>query len=297
MPTASAPARALLAGLAAGLLAACTGGSATTAAQPDLSRCTPDQLATVETGRLTLSTGVVTRAPWVVGGDLAAKTSGDPNDGKGYDAAVGFALAERLGFAKDAVTWAGVPFAEVLKPGEKTFDVNVNQVTITPERQAAVDFSTPYYVMRQAVVSLTGRPAAEAKSLADLRSVTFAVVECSDAQRVLTEQVQLDTPPAAYPELDKVRGAVSSNTQNALVVDFQTAMELDRDDTRLVDGDLVGQLPRGKESGPAFGLVLEKDSPLTTCVDAALEAMRQDGTLDRLEQQWLMDEPGFPELR
>lgn len=299
MPTSPPPLRYLAAMAAVLLLSGCTGGEsdpAGAAPDADLTGCTPDTLETVEQGRLTLSTGAVTRAPWVVGGDAAAKTSANPNDGKGYDAAVGFALAGRLGFAKPDVTWMGIPFAEAIKPGEKSFDVNVNQATITPERQADVDFSTPYYVMRQAVVSLAGRPASDAASLADLRNVTVAVVEGSAAQRVLTEQVELDTPPAAYPDLDKVRGAVSSGTQQALAIDFQTAMQLDRNETQLVDGELVGQLPRGDEATPAFGLVLEKGSPLTRCVNAALAALRNDGTLDRLERQWLMDEPGFPEL-
>lgn len=278
------------------LLSACTGSDADPVADPDLATCTPDRLATVERGRFTLSTGAVTRAPWIVGGDEAAKTSGNPRDGKGYDAAVGFALAERLGFAEQDVTWVATPFTEAIAPGEKAFDVNINQATITPERRADVDLSTPYYVVRQAVVSLTGRPASEATSLADLRKVTVAVVEGSAAQRVLTEQVRLDTPPAVYPDLDKVRGAVSSGTQQALAVDFQTALELDRDETRLVDGELVGQLPSEDDAAQTFGLVLEKGSPNTRCVDAALAALRDDGTLDRLERQWLMEQPGHPEL-
>lgn len=278
------------------MVSACTGSDPGPVADPDLATCTPDRLETVEQGRFTLSTGAVTRAPWIVGGDEAAKTSGKPSDGKGYDAAVGFALAERLGFAEQDVTWVATPFTEAIAPGEKAFDVNINQATITPERRADVDLSTPYYVVRQAVVSLTGRPASDATSLADLRKVSVAVVEGSAAQRVLTEQVRLDTPPAVYPDLDKVRGAVSSGAQQALAVDFQTALELDRDETRLVDGELVGQLPREDDAAQTFGLVLEKGSPNTRCVDAALAALRDDGTLDRLERQWLMEEPGHPEL-
>ena len=100
-----------------------------------------------------------------------------------------------------------------------------------------------------------------------------------------------------YPDLDGVRGAVSSGRQDAAVVDFRTALQLDQDEELLVDGELVGLLPPVNGAQEEYGLVLEKDSPLTTCVDAALSALREDGTLDRLAQQWLVDEPGYRLLR
>ena len=151
----------LLAVLTALSLAGCTGAGAGGAATG--ADCRPGQLATVTPGTLTLSTGAVTRAPWVVGGD--ATTSGDPRDGKGYDAAVGLAVADRLGYSKGQVTWTGTPFLEAVAAGPKDFDVNVNQATITAERRADVDLSAPYYVMRQAVVTVKGRAAEQVQDL------------------------------------------------------------------------------------------------------------------------------------
>lgn len=266
------------------------GAAATTA---DLTPCPPAALRTVVPGKLTLSTAAVTRSPWVVGGD--ARTSGNPKDGKGYDAAVGYAVADRLGFAAGQVTWKATPFATALAPGSKDFDVNVNQATINDQRRASVDLSSPYYVVRQAVVSLTGRPAAAARTLADLRGARFAVVKGSPGQRALAD-AGLAATTTAYPGLDQVRGAVSDSAQDALVVDLPTALELDRDDTRLVDGKLVGLLPRD-ELAEKFGLVLQKGSSLTPCVDAALASLRQDGTLDRLEREWLVDRLAIADLR
>lgn len=264
-------------------------GSGTTA----LEGCAPASLATRTKGTLTLSTGVITRSPWVSGPTQEGR-SADPRNGKGYDAAVGFALAERLGFDASQVKWVASPFADTLAAGAKPWDVNVNQVTIRGDRAKDVDLSRPYYTSRQAVVTLKGRPAAGSTSVADLRSVTFAVVAGTAAQTALTQTVHPTTPALTYPDLDKVRGAVSSGAQQALVTDFVTALRLDSQETELVDGTLVGVLPRMKDgSAERFGLVLQKNSPLTPCVNKALDAMDDDGSLERLERKWLVEAQGW----
>ena len=275
----------LLAVTAALSLAGCTGaavgGSATGA------DCRPGRLDTVTPGTLTLSTGAVTRAPWVVGGD--ANTSGDPRGGKGYDAAVGLAVADRLGYPADKATWTGTPFLEAVAAGPKDFDVNVNQATITAERRADVDLSTAYYVMHQAVVTVKGRAVEQVTDRSGLADIAVAAVTGSPSVEAFQQAVPGGRPPVGYPDLDAVRGAVSSGRQDAAVVDFPTALRLDQDERLLVDGELVGQ--------EEYGLVLEKGSPLTACVDDALAALRADGTLDRLAQQWLVDGPGYRLLR
>ena len=274
-------------------LAGCTGGGAGGAATG--ADCRPGQLDTVTPGTLTLSTGAVTRAPWVVGGD--ATTSGDPRDGKGYDAAVGVAVADRLGYLKGQVTWTGTPFLEAVAAGPKDFDVNVNQATITAERRADVDLSAPYYVMRQAVVTVKGRAAEQVQDLGGLVDAGVAVVTGSPSAQAFQQAVAGARPPVGYPDLDGVRGAVSSGRQDVAVVDFRTALQLDQEERLLVDGELVGLLPAGTGAQEEYGLVLEKDSPLTACVDDALAALRADGTLDRLAQKWLVDGPGYRLLR
>lgn len=274
-------------------LAGCTGAGAGGAATG--ADCRPGQLDTVTPGTLTLSTGAVTRAPWVVGGD--ATTSGDPRDGKGYDAAVGLAVADRLGYSKGQVTWTGTPFLEAVAAGPKDFDVNVNQATITAERRADVDLSAPYYVMRQAVVTVKGRAAEQVQDLGGLVDVGVAAVTGSPSAQAFQQAVVGGRPPVGYPDLDGVRGAVSSGRQDVAVVDFRTALQLEQEERLLVDGELVGLLPPGTGAQEEYGLVLEKDSPLTACVDDALAALRADGTLDRLAQQWLVDGPGYRLLR
>jgi polar amino acid transport system substrate-binding protein len=64
---------------------------------------------------------------------------------------------------------------------------------------------------------------------------------------------------------------------------------------QLDKGKIVGQLPAAGGTPEQFGLVLDKGSPLTACVSAAVEALRADGTLDQLVDQWL-SQGGAPEL-
>ena len=263
----------------------------------DLASCTPQRLDTVTPGRLTLSSGPVNRPPWVVGGDVGRGTSGDPNDGRGYDPAVGLAVAEQLGYGPDQVSWVATAFAVAIAAGQKDFDLHVEQATITRERRADVDLSEPYYVMRQAVVTVAGRPVATATGLADLRTARLAVLAGSPGEQLLAELDPTQVAPTVLADLDDARGAVSGAGLDALVVDYQTALELDRDETRLVGGELVGLLPRVTGEAEQFGLVMEKDSSLTSCVDAALSSLRADGTLDGLERRWLSEEPGYADLK
>jgi polar amino acid transport system substrate-binding protein len=270
--------------LAAAVLVAVS--TAACSSSDDARGCTPARLKTKQAGVLTLSTGLITRAPWVVGGGSAAKAN-DPHLGKGYDAAVGYALAHELGYDRDHVVWVGSPFPASVAPGTKPFDVSINQATISADRRKAVDLTSPYWVVRDAVVTLKGRALAGVDSLSALRKVQLAAVAGTPADG-------LDL--VRYDDLDGMRGAVSSGHQQGLVTDYNTALKLADDDRQLVDGEMVALLPAAK-GADGYGFVLQKGSPLTSCVDDALSALRHDGTLDRLEREWLVQEPGLRDLR
>lgn len=269
------------------LATACTGSEATT-----LEGCTPAELATRTKGKITFSTGVITRSPWVSGPRKEGR-SADPRNGKGYDAAVGFELARRLGFARSEVTWLATPFADALAPGSKRFDVNVNQITIRDDRAKNVDFSSPYYAVRHAVVGLKGGRAVDADSVEDLRRLRLAYRSGSMSERAVREAFGKDVKAVGYPDDNKLRGALTEGAADAIVTTYLTALRFDSDETQLVDGELLGVLAGAPSTEEKFGLVLEKSSTLTRCVDEALRAMQDDGTLERLERTWLVEEQGW----
>ncbi|RJK96103.1 transporter substrate-binding domain-containing protein [Vallicoccus soli] len=294
-----------LAGAAALLLAGCggdgggsggsgtaTGGSGTAAggatpgATAAAADCAPGALDTLEGGTLTLGTSQPAYEPWMVGDD--------PANGQGYESAVAYAVAEELGYAREDVAWVRVPFDAAVQPGPKPFDAALNQFSITPERQRAVDFSSPYYDVRQAVVTLEGSPAAGADSLAELRGVRLGAQVGTTSLRAVEEAVSPESAPAVFTSNDDAKLALANGQVDAIVVDLPTAFYLTA--AELDGGVILGQLPQLDEDPEQFGMVLDLGSPLTGCVSAAVDALREDGTLAELQQQWLADVAGAPEL-
>jgi len=254
--------------------------------------CAKAELKTVEAGRFTLSTGPVTRSPWVSGPKEDGR-SADPRNGKGYDAAVGFELAERLGFERSDVRWVATPFADALAKGSKRFDVNINQITIRDDRATNVDFSDPYHDVRYAVVGLKGGKAEQADSVDDVQGLRVGYVTGASTEAAIDRALGAKVTATSYPNDDELRRALTGGQADVVVTTYLHALRLDAEETRLVDGELVGVLADAPTTGERFGLVLEKGSPLTACVNEALDAMRRDGTLEQLERTWLAEDNGW----
>jgi polar amino acid transport system substrate-binding protein len=248
--------------------------------------CTPDALTTLQPGAVTIATSEPAYEPWMV--------DNDPANGQGFESAVAYAVAEQLGYAQDEVTWTRVPFDVAIQPGPKQFDFDINQFSITEERREAVDFSSPYYDVRQAVVAVEGNPAASAASIAELQDVRFGAQVGTTSLAAVEESVQPATDPQVFNTNDDAKLALDNGQIDALVVDLPTAFYLTA--AEIEGGVIVGQLPEVGGEVEQFGLVLDKDSPLTECVSEAVDALRDDGTLDDLEQEWLADVAGAPEL-
>lgn len=263
---------------AAALLAltACSGGSADPA--DDTAAVGP-----VTEGKLTVATGEPAYAPWVL--------NDDPESGEGFESAVTYAVADKLGFAADDVVWVRTSFDSAVAPGPKDFDLNIQQFSISPERAKAVDFSSPYYVTTQAVVAAEGTPAAKAKSVADLADAKIGVASGTTSLKVAEEVIGVT--PEVFNSVDDAVAALQNKTIDALVTDLPGAFYVR--DAQLDDGVIVGQLDSA-EGGDEFGFVLPKGSALTKDVTAAVDALREDGTLDDLANEWIADQ-GAPVLK
>jgi polar amino acid transport system substrate-binding protein len=248
--------------------------------------CSPADLDTLEPETLTIATDEPAYEPWVVGDE--------PESGEGFEAAVAYAVAEQLGYSEDQVTWTRVPFNAAIQPGDRPFDFDINQFSITEERKAAVDFSTPYYTVSQAVITTAGSPADGATSVADLKGLRIGAQVATTSLDVLTETIAPDAGPVVFNSNDDAKLALQNGQVDAIVVDLPTAFFITA--AELDDGVIVGQLEDSGEGGDQFGLLLEKDSPLTECVSEAVDALREDGTLAELEQEWLSDVADAPVL-
>ncbi|AIR97775.1 ABC transporter substrate-binding protein [Streptomyces glaucescens] len=249
--------------------------------------CVQGELATKTPGRLTIATDEPAYEPWF--------RDGDPASGEGFESAVAYAVAERLGYGKGAVVWQRVPFNKAFAPGAKTFDFDINQVSISDERRKAVDFSAGYYDVRQAVIALKGSKAAKAKSVADLKDVTLGAQVGTTSLRYIEDVVRPERPAAVYARNDQAKSALRNGQVDAVVTDLPTAFYITA--AEVTDAEIVGQFENRGSAREQFGLVLDKGSALTGCVTAAVEALRRDGTLAELEQRWLSDAVDAPVLK
>jgi polar amino acid transport system substrate-binding protein len=249
--------------------------------------CSPGDLPTLEEGTLTIGTDSPAYEPWF--------SDDDPSNGKGFESAVAYAVADQLGYAQDDVSWVTAQFNSVIQPGAKSFDFDVNQFSITDEREQAVDFSSPYYDVTQAVITIAGSAAEGATSLAELQGLRIGAQVGTTSLDVLSAVIAPDSDPVVFNTNDDAKLALQNGQVDAIVVDLPTAFYITA--AELDDGVIVGQVAdSGGAAADQFGLVLAKDSPLTDCVSQAVDALREDGTLADLQQQWLSDVADAPVL-
>ena len=258
--------------------------------------CAKDQLDLTTTGKLTIGTDNPAFPPWFDGG--APKGSkweiNDPSKGQGFEGAVAYAVAEKMGFTKDEVEWVVVPFDQSFKPGPKNFDFDINQVSIKPERAKNIDFSEPYYDVNQALVALKGSKLSSAKSMADVKDAKLGAQIGTTSLTYINDEIQPSKEPSVYNTNNDVISALKAKQIDGIVVDLPTAFYVTA--VQVPSGTIVGQFPDAGEQ-EQFGLVLSKDSPLTSCVDKAVTALRDDGTLDQIQQKWLADKANAPVLQ
>ncbi|HON74673.1 MAG: ABC transporter substrate-binding protein [Candidatus Lutibacillus vidarii] len=270
-------------------LAACgssttsSAGGTTASKAPD---CAPASLKLTTAGMLTIGTDNPAYEPWF--------KDNTPSNGQGYEAAMAYAIADKMGFPKDKVTWVVAPFNAVTTGAARNFDFDVNQVSINDERKKAVDFSSGYYDVRQAIVTYKGSPIDGKTSIADLAGAKFGAQIGTTSYKAIVDQIKPTTKPAVYNDNDLAVQALKNKQIDGIVADLPTAFFMSA--AQLDNGVIVGQLPSAGAQPEQFGAVLTKGSPLTACVTKAVDALRADGTIDKLVAQWL-SAAGAPELK
>ena len=249
--------------------------------------CAKENLATLTPGTLTIGTDSPAYEPWFV--------DNDPSNGKGFESAVAYAVADQLGFTADEVTWVKVPFNTSYKPGAKDFDFDINQISITPARAKVVDFSDGYYQAAQAVVALKGTDGAAAASLADLQGLRLGAQTGTTSLTAIRDVIQPDTDPLVFEDTNAAKQALQNDQVDAILADLPTAFYITA--VEIPKSTIVGQFQPTSGEQEEFGMLFEKGSPLVACVNQALAPLEEDGTLDALEQKWLSETAGVPELQ
>jgi len=271
--------------------AATTEAASTGASAED---CTKENLETIEESRLTVGTDNPAFPPWFEGGTPEGSEweINDPATGEGFESAVAYAVADQLGYAEDDVDWVVVPFNNSFRPGDKGFDFDINQISVTDERDQAVDFSDSYYDVNQALVGLAGSPIAGAETLADLTDYQLGAQVGTTSLQYIQDTIQPAKEARVYDTSNDVVAALNGKQIDGIVVDLPTAFFL-VGSGEVKNGTVVGQFPStgGQEH---FGMLFEEGNPLRDCVNAALATLKDDGTLAEIQQQWLSEKTSAP---
>ncbi len=254
-------------------------------ATTSLADCTPDSLDTVTSGTLTIGTDKPAYPPYF--------EDNDPTNGKGFESATAYAIADQLGFSPDQVEWTVVPFNSSYAPGPKDFDFDINQISITPKRAEQVDFSSPYYTADQAVVALKDSDVAGATSIADLADANIGVQIGTTSLDAVNEVIQPSSDPQVFDNSNDVVSALKQGQVDAVVVDTPTALYLTA--AQVPEAAIVGEFPA--PGGDEWGALLSKDSPLTACVSAAVDELQSSGELDKIQEQWINSAGGVAKLQ
>ena len=261
--------------------------SADESASESAEECAPDSLPSKKAGTLTIGTDSPAFEPWF--------KDNDPSNGEGFESAVAYAVAEELGFSEDQVEWVKVPFNNSYAPGPKNFDFDINQISITPEREEAVDFSQGYYTAAQALVALKDSPAAAATSIEDLRDYNLSAQTGTTSLTVLREVIQPDKTINPFEDTNQAKQALNNGQIDGFLADLPTAFFITA--VEIPKATIVGQFqPEGGEP-EEFGLLFEKGSDLVSCVDQALTSLKDSGELAEIEEQWLSNVVDVPVLQ
>lgn len=234
---------------------------------------------TYEPGKLTVATGNPAWEPWVM--------NDDPESGEGFEAAIIYALAEKMGFAKEDVVWTRTEFDEAFAPGEHEWDLNIQQVSINEDRKKAIDFSPAYFRPTQSIIVKKDSKYASATTCADFKDATFAVMMGTTAIDYVKDIIKggSDEGIDIFNNNSDAVAAVDNGQADALVTDTPQCVYMVESE-QLSDGAVVGQIP-GTEDPDGLGITLAKDSPLTPFVTDAMNAILDDGTVDGLIAEWL----------
>jgi polar amino acid transport system substrate-binding protein len=257
--------------------------------------CTPGALNLVNDGQLTIGTDNPAFPPWFAGGSKSSWKINDPATGKGYESAVAYAIAKKLGFAKSAVKWTYVPFNKAFAPGPKKFDFDINQISITPARAKVVNFSVSYYDVNQAIVVKKGTKIAGIRSIKGLRQFKLGAQLGTTSYGFIASRIKPSQKPAVFPSNAGAVLALKNKQIDGLVVDLPTAFYVTA--VQVPGSKILGQFENKGSATDRFGVALAKGNSLTACVNKAITSLRADGTLKRLQQLWLAKATGAPILK
>ena len=216
--------------------------------------CGIDTLNLVTPGQLTVATGEPAFPPWVSGID--GENFDDPESKTGFEAALVYELAAELGFSDDQVVWVRTGFFEVIAPGPKDWDFNIQQFSINETREEVVDFSEPYYETRQALIALADSPVIGATSFADLADAKLGAQIGTTSLDYIEDVIQPNSQPAVYDTNSDAKSALEAQQLDGIVVDLPTAYFITA--VEIPEATIVAQFEAPAAEPDRYGLLFPR---------------------------------------
>ena len=238
--------------------------------------CAYENLTTVNPGMLTVGTDTPAYPPYF--------SDDDPTNGEGFESAIAYAVGSQLGFAPMDVKWEVVPFNTSYAPGNKNFDFDINQISITPERAEVVDFSDGYYTVNQAVVAFNDSPITGATTITELTGAKLGAQVGTTSLSFVTQVVQPTDEPYVFNNTNDAKSALQNGQIDGIIVDLPTAYYLTA--AEFNNSKIVGQF-QAAAGGEEFGLLFQEGNPLVNCVNKALTTLKDSGELQEIQDAWL----------
>lgn len=202
----------------------------------------------------------------------------DKNEVVGFDASIGKEIAKRIGVEGRIVTtaWDGI-IAGLLA---NKYDTIVGSMTITPEREKAVDFVGPYYHAGRGVFVAEG---SQAQTLDDLKDKTIGVTLGETHEKWARERGGWNI--RTYKGLPELLLELKSGRVDAIVVDNIPVRVAVKE-----SGEKIRQLdtPNIEGGAVAIGIAIRKGNPeLKAAMQKALDEMMADGTYEKISMEWI----------
>ena len=191
-------------------------------------------------------------------------------------------IAEEIGRRLELETkWIEFVWTNLFSPAPKPFDFDINETTITEERDKVVDFSIPYFEANQSLLVHKGTDAESAATLDDVKGLLLGAQEATTGLGYIRDTIKPSQKERIFPTTAAANQALLNQTIDAFIIDLPIAAGLvaENPDDLVVVGQFI--------TNENWGIVFEEGSELKQHVDRILQEMIDDGTLKEFQDKWL----------
>ena len=201
-----------------------------------------------------------------------------PDNPSGFEVDIAEEIGTRLGLE---TKWIEFVWTNLFSPAPKPFDFDINETTITDERDQVVDFSIPYFEANQSVLVHKGTDAENATTLEDVKGLLLGAQEATTGLGYIRDTVDPSQKERVFATTAAANQALLNQTIDAFIIDLPIAAGLvaENPDDLVVVGQFI--------TNENWGIVFEEGSELREHVDRVLQEMIDDGTLAEFQEKWL----------